>query len=83
MFDGSATEVLTLIVLVVAGIGLAADRLLSRRKRDNPGNNHRKLHSNPSDPDKVFLGDVTVGWWERKMDRYTEQIVNAIQSLKK
>ena len=37
---------------------------------------------NPHDPDKVRLGDVSVGWWMIKMDEQTKAIVEAIAKLK-
>ncbi len=59
---------------IIVGLTVA----LTRRNNKN----HRQLHSNPSDPDKVFLGDVTVGWWEKKMEAWNREIVDAINNLK-
>lgn len=75
--DDTSIALLAVAATLIVGLTSLIGVLLRRNS-----NNNRRLYANPNDPDKVPLGDVTVGWWEKKMKGYTKEIVEAIESLR-
>jgi len=74
--------ILSLAGIVITGQFAIIITIWRRRNNRNNNSSNRYLHSNPHDPDNDALGDVTVGWWQKEMQKYTDQVVNAIKDLK-
>ena len=88
--EGNATDItstLTLIVLIVAGIGLAFDRVRNNKKKNNP-NSHGELESIKTAV--ATEGDKTREAIHRRatearegMEQQTRDIVEALKELKR
>lgn len=79
--DEASIAVITAMGTTIAGLAAAVGKMALDRRNVPTNNNARRLYKNPHDPDKIPLGDVTVGWWQREMGLYTKEIVKAVEDL--